>query len=293
MRSLNGRSASAKPPSTLASGSSQVLQVTGDFADQQGVILSPGYVQFQSSNDSIVSTDAKGVLRASGGGLALITVRHGDIQAENVIHAGIGLTAPKTDANDNELDVFPLSIDLPAGIGQRQIDVHTLMHGDQWTNLTAASTGTQYFISDPSVGTITADGLLEAKAVGTAIITVIHGGLQGTIKLEVQAISTGPVLATATHGAVTQDADGNTLMIGAGALAANAMVSIQAIPLSSINMPMPAPNILTPLAAVTVDISGKKADIPMQLAIKVNGAIDPATGLPTTLPIGEQVLFWQ
>jgi hypothetical protein len=146
--------------STMNIGSAQKLQVTGDFADQTGVALNGSYLQIQSGNSGVISVDVNGILHAKGVGVATITVSTDGITAGNVITSGKSPTPPATDANGNELDVFPLSIDLPAGVGQRQIDVHTLASSGMGTNLSTASTGTQYFISDPSVVSISPDGLM-------------------------------------------------------------------------------------------------------------------------------------
>ena len=63
---------------------------------------------------------ANGVLRANNDGIATITVSADGMTAENVITAGTSPTSPQEDSNGNELNVYPLSIDLPSGAGQRQ-----------------------------------------------------------------------------------------------------------------------------------------------------------------------------
>ena len=132
---------------------------------------------------------------------------------------------------------------------------------------------------------ISPDGLITAKAGGVATITVINGGLQATLTLTVQPAVVGPTVATVADGAVTQDTNGNTLMIGAGALGALTPVSISTLDLNNLDMPPPAPAMLNALGAVTINLSGATTSLPVQLALKVNS--------PTPLAAGTQVMFWQ
>ena len=271
---------------TMTLGSAEALQVTGDFADQTGVVLTGNYLSFLSSDSDVVSADTNGILRANNGGIATITVSADGLTAENVITAGISPTTPQADASGNELNVYPLSIDLPAGVGQRQIDVHALTSdGSLGTTLNTAASGTVYYISDPSVASISPDGLITAKAGGLATITVVNGGLQATLTLEVQAAVVGPTTATAANGAVTQDTSGDTLMIGAGSVSADTTASISSLSLSQLDMPLPAPTLLNALGAVTINLSGATSSLPLQLALRVNS--------PTPLAAGTQVMFWQ
>ena len=157
----------------------------------------------------------------------------------------------------------------------------------------AAASGTRYYISDRSVADISADGLITAKAGGVATITVVNGGLQGELQLTVREANTGLSLATVERGVVTQDGAGNTLTIGANALSSNTLASINGISLTDLQTPLPMSDKLTPLAAVHVDLSGAMTSVPLQLAVWVNGPVDPGTGLPTVLEPGTEVFFWQ
>ncbi|MBV8658658.1 MAG: Ig-like domain-containing protein, partial [Burkholderiales bacterium] len=295
-------------------GATQSLQLTGDFADQAGVALPASYVQFTSSDPSVVTVDAHGTVHAVGAGTAIITATANGISAENVITASAQPKAPGTDAQDllepaipdaasrlgtYELSLFPQAVDLAAptangGAGQRQIDVHTLTaDGSLGTDYSPANAGTQYFVANPAICTVTADGLIVAKGAGTTTITVINGGLQGTIPVRVMAPVQGPAQISAATGGVTQDAVGNTLMIGAGALASDTTASIQALDINSLDLPPPASGVLNTLGAVHVDIGGETSNTPLQLALKVNAPVDPATDVATPLTAGTEVLFWR
>ena len=58
------------------------------------------------------------------------------------------------------------------------------MAGD--TDLTAASTGTVYEVSNPTVVTVNPDGLVTAGAAGVATITVINGPAEKVIPVLVE-----------------------------------------------------------------------------------------------------------
>jgi hypothetical protein len=65
-------------------------------------------------------------------------------------------------------------------------------------DLTAASTGTDYTISNPAIATITADGLVTAVSSGTVVIQASNEGTSGILSLQV-------VLAGTSHGGVPDD----------------------------------------------------------------------------------------
>ncbi|MDZ4253493.1 MAG: hypothetical protein U1A72_13070 [Sulfuritalea sp.] len=274
-------------------GSTATLQVTGNFTDQTGVSLPATYCQILSDTPVVVFVDANGDVHARQAGIAIVTVKAGQYSVQNVITVGVLPTAPDVDRFGNELNVYPRSIDLAEGVGRRQIDVHSLDGSALGEDIGAVASGTRYFISNPAVADITADGLILAKAGGTATVTVINGGRQGTLQLQVRAATVGPTIATVAEGVVTQDVDGNTLTIGADGLTSDTLASISALDLNALATPLPAAEQLHALAAVKVDLSGVTSRVPLQLALNVAAPIDPATGEPAALPAGSEVFFWQ
>uniref|UniRef100_UPI00262BDF4C polymorphic toxin-type HINT domain-containing protein n=1 Tax=Propionivibrio sp. TaxID=2212460 RepID=UPI00262BDF4C len=268
----------------LATGGSNSLRITGDFEDQQGVALDTDYVHFQSDDPATVALDARGHVLGKKTGITLVTYSSHGIIGANAIQVAEQPRAPVTDEFGNELDLFPNSLSLAAGIGQRQIDVHAIINAwTSGTNLTGQA-DLQYFVSDATVASVSADGLIKAKATGLATITVIQGARQGSIELRVVQPVVGPLEVTAAQGGVTQDSDGNTLMIGAGVLPADVTASINSVDLDTLGMRPPAQGVLQTLGAVLIDIGGLKISQPMQLALKVTGE---------ALEAGTKVLFWR
>ena len=275
-------------------GGVQSLKVTGDFTDAVGVPLPADYLSFTSSDPAVLSVDAQGFVHGQGTGTAIITVTAKGVSAFEAIAVSSDVRPPVYDDHANELNLYPIAIDLPMGVGQRQVDVHALDGSGFGPDLHLASSGTQYFISDPRIASISADGLVTAKASGVTTITVTNGGVQGTITLRVEPANVGPTVGTPEHGLVTQDTDGNTLMIGTGGLLNDTIGSIHAVSVDSLGIPPPgAPGQFDAYGAVQIDLGGVGSQLPLQLALKVNGPIDPDTGLATAPAVGSHVFFWQ
>ncbi|MDK2126880.1 tandem-95 repeat protein [Parachitinimonas caeni] len=251
------------------------------------------YLQYESSDPSIVVIDSAGRLKALRPGQTMITVKAKGISAFNVVTVTSTPEPLLADRWWNELDLYPPSFNLAEGTGQRQIDVHTFAREGLGDDLMRGSTGTRYLISDPEIASVTPDGLVQAKRVGSTTITVINGGRQGKVRLQVQPTVQGPIQVSAAEGGVITDAAGNTLTIGADALPKDIRASIRQIAIDSLSTPLPAPGVLEVLSAVEVDVSDAEAKVPLQLALKVSGPIDPQTGAPTQLPPGTKVMFWR
>ena len=267
----------------LALGSGDKLHLTGDFADEKGVELPADYVRFVSSNDKVVSVDALGNVRATGTGQAVVKVIARGIEAVNVFTVSV---EQPSHYSGIEVDVYPLAVTLPLN-GQRQLKV-TEYDG---TRIDAASKGSSYFISDSSIATISADGLIVAKQAGTAKVSVVNNGRQYDLTLHVQEPVVGTAVATAAEGAVVQDAKGNQLMVAAGSLKDGTKVSINEIDVKDVGMPPPGNGKLTGLGAFKIDIQGEKSNLPLQISLNTSNYTDPKTG--EKLKAGTEIHFWR
>jgi hypothetical protein len=134
--------------------------------------------------------------------------------------------------------------------------------------------------------------LIHAKAVGTVQVTVINKGHQYTFSLIIQQPELGTAIVDVKKGAVVQDDQGNILMVAPGAVKEGTEVSIKAKSLNDVGMPLPAPDVLTSLAAFDINIGEEKANLPLQLAIKVpQQAKNPKTGEEIQIPAKKVVKF--
>jgi len=71
-----------------------------------------------------------------------------------------------------------------------QLSVIATLSDGSTRNATAANVGTNYTTSNPTVATVSPDGLITAVASGTVIVSVTHEGVLGLIRLQV-AFSSG------------------------------------------------------------------------------------------------------
>ena len=273
---------------TLRNGSSTYIHVAGDFEDEAGVKLSGNYLTYISSNSNVLSTRADGLLRGLGDGTAVLRVVARGIEGVNVFTVSTDLKQLALDDNGFEVDVYPLAITLPV-LGQRQLKVKELDH----TNISGAISGTKYFISDGSIAEISPDGLIVAKAAGTARLSVINGGRQHDILLKVEVPQIGAGTVVLNQGLIVQDIDGNQLMIAPNSVQAGTIAEIKGVSLNSLDVPLPAPEVLDTLAAFRIDLTGGEAELPMQLAVKIGGVLDPTTNTTEVPPTGTQVMFWR
>ena len=273
----------------LALGNSSTLEVTGDFADEDGVVLTSDYLQFVSDNPNILSVDAQGNVIAKQAGLATVHVTARGIEGVNTLSVSLYGEQPELDDNGFEVDVYPKAVTLPIN-GERQLKV-TDVDGNK---VSTAVSGTKYFISDSNIAEIGADGLIKAKAAGIALVTVVNNGHQYSFSLIIQQPEMGSAIVDAKKGAVVQDTEGNILMVAPGAVKEGTVVSIKSRSLDDLGMQLPAPDVLTSLAAFDISIGDGKTDLPLQLAIKVpKQAKNAKTGEMEDLLVGEEVFFWR
>ncbi|HWZ46409.1 MAG TPA: Ig-like domain-containing protein [Candidatus Saccharimonadales bacterium] len=112
-------------------------------------------------------------------------------QTVNLPHIQFGLSTP-IPANVNVQ--APAALLTQAG-ATTQLTV-TASYADGTTqDITTASTGTKYAISNPAIAIVSPDGLVTAASSGTVVIQAVNEGTQGIIKMQV-------VLAEASHGGI-------------------------------------------------------------------------------------------
>ncbi len=258
----------------VAVGEKVRLKITGDFEDEKGVDLSADYLDFDVDDPSLLNIDENGYAYGLKEGNAVITASAKGISATNVARVRVspGWYMPYTDKNGIEVDVYPNAITLPEGTGKRQLKV-TSLFDDQ--DISSSDTGTKYFVSNSDVVEVSIDGLITAKAIGVATVTVINGYQQQTILIRIVAPNEG-VFEIGEEGGIVSDQKGNLVQIAPGALNESVTVSVSNIEIEDIDFPLPSDEIFIPLGAMHVDIEGNSAEIAMQLAMPTDG-IDAGT----------------
>ncbi len=237
------------------------LAVIGDFADELGVRLPGSYVHF-SSTDSAASVSSAGRVTGLHDGFGAILVSRNDLQAATAFHIGPPLTIGEQKLALVGLDTFPDSVTLAENGGTRQLDIDIQ---DQ-TELARGSTGTQYFVSDPGVISVSADGLITAKHAGKAIVTVVHSGSEVLVPVTVETPREGPAVVGKDGGVVR--GGGLQIAIAPGALARNVTVSIAAVNQGELPMAVPPPESGYRFAgAFRLNLGGASMRVPAQLAV--------------------------
>src|SRR5262249_22821431 len=134
------------------------------------------------------------------------------------------------------------------------------------TELARGSTGTQYFVSDPEVITVSADGLITAKHAGKAIVTVVHKGSEILVPVTVETPREGPVTVGKDGGVVR--GGGLQVAIAPGALNRDVTVSIAAVNQGELPMAVPPPDSGYRFAgAFRLNLGGTSMRVPAQIAV--------------------------
>jgi hypothetical protein len=170
----------------------------------------------------------------------------------------------------------------------------------------ALYSGTRYLVSDPSVATVSADGLITALKSGTATLSVIHlatdvdqmGNVaeqvigQSDVLLMVapaQSTDDNPLTDTpaavavnSAQGGVVQASTGEMVMVGAGALKQDTAVAIHRLNIDGIEatlgMPLPAPTVLQVLGAFKLDVGTGATTYPLQVSVPLQNTNNAQVG---------------
>jgi hypothetical protein len=188
---------------SLAPGETHALTVQGTFGDGSvRNLTSPADKTTYSSSDPKAATvTAEGVVSGvKAGGSATITAAN----------SGKNATC-KVTVTDEELvsiAVDPASLFL-ARNGSAQLAITGWYDSGRSVDLTPASSGTVYESTATGVATVDADGFVQAKGEGDAIISAANSGLRGNCTVEVKgerliSISISPAMLELSGGETGQ-----------------------------------------------------------------------------------------
>jgi len=257
-------------PIVLAPGATLVEKVIGDFADEKGIALPASYVSFQTTDATVAVVSPAGSVSAQTNGTAVLLAFSHGIQAATAIRVGTPTDLTSQLLAQVGLTADPQAVSLAAGVGTRQLDISL----DHEIDLTAASTGTVYYISNPAVVGVSPDGMITAGAPGFATVTAINGPAEKVIPVKVEPPEVGPAVL-GPGGGVVQGSDGSLVMVGPGALAGNATVNIA--PVAQSNLPMAPPGGLITVGAFHLDLGPDRLSVPVQLSVAVAPGTPPGT----------------
>ncbi|MFC1783851.1 Ig-like domain-containing protein, partial [Planctomycetota bacterium] len=259
-------------------GDSTELVITGDFADQDDVILPLSYVTTQLTDDSIVNMDSYGSIQAIIPGITILSVSKVNLQAVAVI--GV-YSVPEDDEyydyiGSDYIDVYPGALTLAGPDTQRQFLV-----GRYGTyELGPASAGSLYFVGNTEVLSVSEDGLVTALTEGQATLYVINGTAQENIPVRVELPSTGPTVLGSDGGAI-KASDGTIVTIAPGALDDESTITIDPVIEADLSLEVPEP--FGFVGAFDLDLGDGSLTETAQITIPVSPDI----------PVGEIVYFFR
>jgi uncharacterized protein YjdB len=173
---VNGSSAVATvgvAPATATVAVGGTRQYTATLRDAQGNVLTGRTVTWSSSNTAVATVSASGLVTAQAGGTATITATsEGKSGSASITVNGSSAVATVT--------VEPASVSIPLG-SNRQL---TATPRDAQGNALSGRTVT-WTSSNELVATVSGDGVVTGRLVGSATITATSEGRSGTASVTV------------------------------------------------------------------------------------------------------------
>jgi uncharacterized protein YjdB len=160
----------------ITTGATQQAAVTAMYSNQGPVQLSSG-LTFISSQPTVASVSAAGIIQGLSPGTATITASYG----------GVTATASVTVSNTTQtitgiyMDSYSYAL---APYAQRSILVSASYMNGETANVTSS---TSFTSSNASVATVSSSGTISALASGTAYITATYGGYTATSTVTVSS----------------------------------------------------------------------------------------------------------
>ena len=164
---------------TLGIGETRAFQAT--VLDQFDNTMTGVAITWACSDSTIGTIDADGLFTAKAVGTTTLTASAGEVSGP----ATVTVTADESILT--RIEVTPSEATL--GIGETRAFQATVL--DQFDN-TMTGVAITWACSDSTIGTIDADGLFTAKAVGTTTLTASAGEISGTAAVTVTAATEDP-----------------------------------------------------------------------------------------------------
>ena len=147
------------------------LQLTVEVFDQNGQPIAGAAVTWTSSNTSVATVDATGLVTATGNGTARVTVTAGSVSGS--VEVTVAQVATGIELSPS-VDTVLVGDSLRLAATAEDANGHVVA-GSRFT----------WSSSDPSVATVDGSGLVRGFAGGTATITATSGAEQGAAELTV------------------------------------------------------------------------------------------------------------
>ncbi|MGB3641647.1 MAG: hypothetical protein WBA39_29335, partial [Rivularia sp. (in: cyanobacteria)] len=233
-----------------------------------------------------VSISDDGLLTALNDGVAYLKASRDNISAVTALRVG-QIPAPTNQdefnvviAEEEGLQLYPEAVTMTPGMTRR------LLVGvdESFTpNLNEANNGTRYFVSNPDILEVDANGVITARSSGIADVTVIYNAAEYVVPVNVENPLGSREIGSG--GGVIEGSDGSQVLVGPDTLFEDTLVSIEEIqePENTFSLPIPESEDLQFVKAFRLELGDEALDTPVQLAI-------PA---PANLAEGTEVIFFR
>lgn len=137
---------------------------------------------YMSGDITVATVTANGLIEAKNLGTTTITIAN----------SGITTTVQVNITSITELEASPAPVNLRLGqTNSQQMSVKATLSDTTTEDVTSQAKGTTYTSGDTTVATVTANGLIEAKKVGTTTITIANSGITTSVEVNVTSTSSG------------------------------------------------------------------------------------------------------
>jgi len=157
------------PGSASFTALGETARFTAEVRDQNGQVMAGAAVAWASSDASVATADASGLVTAAGNGAATITATAGSAS---------GQAAVTVMQSAGSVAVTPSEATIGPGDTLRLVAEASDANGHPVTEFSWSS-------SDASVATVDGSGLVRGAADGTATVTAAAGGAEGTAEITV------------------------------------------------------------------------------------------------------------
>ncbi|MFN8651257.1 MAG: Ig-like domain-containing protein [Gemmatimonadales bacterium] len=169
-------------PTITALGVGEEARLVAQGADRLGSPLAGRVVSWRSSDPKVVIVSADGIVRGVGEGRARIS-------------AGIGAGLASVDLRVTPATITGIRIEPPAATirAGETVLLRAAVQGSRGSTLPGV--GVQWLSSDPSVATVSPEGVVQGLRFGTVRIAASAGGRRATVAIEVRAASVTTISA--------------------------------------------------------------------------------------------------
>ena len=262
----------AKRDLQLSIGDTGILSVFGITSTGESKPIPASALDFTSTDENLAGVTDRGLVLPRANGATAIVVNAFGLTAATAINVGI--------EDDRRLDFFPDAYTLSVG-ETRKLLVRQQSTAPQTLDLSSASTGTKYFVSNPNLLSVDANGQITAKAAGKAFVSVVQGGISESIPILIGQPKSGEVEVDASGGLINST-DG-TVQLGVPPGAYDKPITLSVRSLSQGDMPYNLPASWNFNGGIQIDYGDDLAQFPMSLSMPA-----PSGKLP-----GELVYLFQ